>query len=643
MPMSNQESQGGFPVDYNKLRRRRRISPTDELDWHINSWIEERRAIILDVQESGHRVDSGKLDWLALDMAKRWMATHIGKSPIAWIERSVTFAAMLLDHRSRRFGRRVHTKKLNMEEFELGYTTGWSAFTDAGFQSFSPMEFKQALLSMIFATEWQRYLYDLLIRPPGEPPPIGCHFPTMYSEPDETVSNFVAQLAHCRPCGAFWELPSYDEWCRLGGRETCRNPLHCPHCHARNVTQLVNRVLLGPWNESRRSGRRLALIRLTVSTKELQLCRAELAADRADLGFDGWLRDSTDEYYADPGDDTKFRNISCNQSFAYTLTRVEIRAASNRLKQLKERCQRAGITGGICFHNIGPKKRNFQHELVVVGELSLNNNHFFDEFGRPETRSEDCQPVEYVLFSPGHKSSARLAIAGSSWKFNLDEVGATLNVAARRRCFTSLQQPRGLRGALAWQPLFLLAGNSFWSRWKAMRSMRFKGYQVFGNWKDLLASNRRHQADTQSFSGLLKKTDPLLTGQNRNPVYRLQQQIRRSQIHQTVLAQESGYSDAAVSQFVKHGFGSEALREALRQAMLRIAPEALGIGPKETLRFPSPQSVKDWLQAIGRNQSWLAFQLDWSRSKVTRLFNKQLKWSRDVSHAIASLAQRLEQ
>jgi hypothetical protein len=405
----NDQKPGGFPVDYRpKPLILRKASKEDHQDY-IDSWITDRRTAIFRVREHGDRVQSGMLDNLSLEMIHRWQIAKIGRSPVAWMERDVTSAAMLLDHRSRRFGRRVHSSKSRERDW-LDDMLSRSAECYEDFQPFSPQECQQANRAVVFAREWQRYLGTLLIRPPGAPPPATEPFPSCYSMPSASVSRIIAELAHCRPSGAFFYTRNDDDWIRSGGRPECRKPLNCPHCHARQTARLVERVGKGPWVESRQTGRQLVLVRVAVSTEGLQLSRFDLDEDRDRLGFDGWLRPSVEDYTASPGDETMIRNIDCNQSLDDSLTTIEVAQANQRLDQLVVRCQNAGMDGGIRFHAIGPKQRKFQHELSVVGEVTDENlSRFKAEFGVPRSHALlNDLPIECIVFAPSHTSAARV-------------------------------------------------------------------------------------------------------------------------------------------------------------------------------------------------------------------------------------------
>ena len=76
------------------------------------------------------------------------------------------------------------------------------------------------------------------------------------------------------------------------------------------------------------------------------------------------------------------------------------------------------------------------------------------------------RPIECVLLPGGYPHAARVLLAGTSWGFDLHGTGATLNRPAWH-CSWNERRERwvGLRGALAWPPLFLLNAVSFWSRY----------------------------------------------------------------------------------------------------------------------------------------------------------------------------------
>lgn len=618
----------GVPINYLKLRRHSLPRQSAALDEYIDDWIMQRRASIHDVREHGHRAEQGQLDALSLEMIERWNVSQIGRSPVAWMERSMTSAAMLLDFRSRRFGRRVNAKD-NWENNTLDSSLSSLEDNCENFTRPTYSEYQQALASLVFAREYQRYLNTLLIRPPGSVPPENAAFPSFWSEPDSYVKRILAEIAHCRPVGAFLTPFMEDEWTRLGGRHECRKRTLCPHCHARYFSRLVERVQQGPWSSNRRQGRRLVLVRVSVSTEQLGLSKSQQAIEREVTGLDGWLRPSTSHYEATPGEETTIRNIDCGQDLHTALTPHEVRAASEVQKQLRDFCIGNGLSGGICFHAIGPRQRAYLHELSVVGEVSDADAARFARALGIETRTPELAgvPIECVAFSPGHAGAPRLAIAGSSWKYDLDQIGASQNEFSRSR--TEWRHgPAGLRGACAWQPLFLMNSVAYWSRWKVLQDMKFKSHQPFGEWRSLLKSDREHDSVVQKKRKAQSK--PLAN----TPIRRIQRRIAAAGISQSDLATRAGVSRSAVSRFVKHGHGGLQLRDRLADALNTF-------GSLHSSRFTSADAVKQWLDDMNQTQRWLADNLQVSPAKVSRLLSGKTKWTPVFGTQVEELAERL--
>ncbi len=634
MPSENEPAQnpfGGIKVEYLNKKRSRLPKRSLTFDEYIDDWITERRAILHDIRENGERTKQGQLDELSMEMLERWSILQVGHSPTAWMERSTTATAMLQDFRSRRFGRRVHASE-NRERYFLDCSLSSLADSFESYKPLSPVEYQQALSALVFAREWLRYLDTHLVRPPGLPAPEYAAMPSFWSEPDCETKRVLAELEHCRPVGAFFTLGCHDQWVLHGGREECRKKLICPHCHSRNASRLVERVNDGPWAESRRNGRRIALVRLSVSTNELNLSRDRQSSDRESLGMKEWLRESTPFYDADPGDETRIRNIDYDQDLTTALTPYEVSTAQELQSQLLDICVQSGLSGGIRFHSIGPRFKKYLHELSVVGEVSERDlDRFSQAFGvaRGPCPEIDGSPIECVVFPTGHASSSRIAIAGTSWTFDLDQIGAMQNPLARSRTIWRRRGPVGLRGAFAWQPLFLLPIVAFWSRWRVLRHIKFKSYHAFGTWKSLLPSDRNYKSTVQKARQV---DNSKLT---HSPVLRTQRRIKNSGLSQSLLAERAGVSKSAVSRFIRHGHGSEALRNRLNDAM--------NLGSScENQRFPNAQSVKSWLSDISRNQQWLAEELGCSASKISRLLNGNSKWNAKFGTQVQELAVRLE-
>ncbi|MCA9030999.1 MAG: helix-turn-helix transcriptional regulator [Planctomycetaceae bacterium] len=616
----------GIPVDYLNARRPKLPERSPEFDDYVDQWIARRQSAIDDVRRRGERAPQGQLNELSMEMIDRWGLLQIGNSPKAWMERSTVFSALMMDFRSRQFGRRVLAKDSD-ERSWLGAELSCLEQRGEPYKRPTPAEEKQALTSVVFAREYQNYLNQLLIRPPGDPPPANSAFPSFYAEPDSEVKRIIAELAHCRPCGAFFTWYLSDEWMRAGGRKECRKRSICPHCHARHVTRLVERVEAGPWAVARRRGRHLAFVRMAVTSEELNLSLRQQEADREDAGLYGWLRPSPREYESDPGDETMIRNIDCDQDLNNTLTRHEVRKAQEIQQQLIELCASNGLHNGMGFHSVGPRQKYFMHELSVVGEVSeIDIIRFSQAFGIDQRVPEIVFFfIECVVFPRGYAGSARLALAGSSWRYDLDRIGATQNGPSLTRTCWPKFGPVGLRGACAWQPLFLMTGANFWSRWRVFQNMKFKSHQPLGEWRLLLKSDRKHLSAVQ-----MRRKD----GRERltyTPTRRLQRRIKTSGIRQVELAVLAGVSRSAVSRFVKHGYGSPQLQQRLAAALPII-------GVRSSTRFCSAKSVKHWLTEISRTQRWLANALDVSPSKVSRLLSGKANWETEFGMQVEALA-----
>lgn len=106
MPDPHQQP-GGFPAEYQAKRPRFDPAGPEGLNLLIYDWVSERRVAIKRIREHGERIGQGMLDRASASMSDRWVLTSVGNSAAAWIERACTFSAMLLDFRSRQFGRRV--------------------------------------------------------------------------------------------------------------------------------------------------------------------------------------------------------------------------------------------------------------------------------------------------------------------------------------------------------------------------------------------------------------------------------------------------------------------------------------------------------------------------------------------------------
>ena len=638
---------GGVEVDY-LATKPQKFRKTSALDDVINDLVNGIQFTIRQIRDVADEPSHGQLDFSANEAFERWNLLQVGHSRSAWMERGVIFAAMLLDHRSRQFGRQAQQKNSGWRSM-LDLHLGELAREDETFQRLSTVEYEQALFALVFSGQWQKYLNQLLIRPPGDPPPANAAFPQAWICPNDEVSRIITEMSYCRPVGAFFVPKPSNHWHQAGGRETCRKRLACPNCHATYAARLVHRVEQGPWRPERRHGKRLVFLRLAVSTEALidtavdvedycmQQTMHEEAVDNRDL-YQIRTTDYClfgDKYSGLPGDATMIANIDCDQSLNYTLTRHEVSVAHGLLKRLVRWCRRHGMAGGIQFHSIGPKGRNFLHELSVVGEIDDEHAANFMSIMCDEEHAQklNAQSIEFIVFAREHADAARLAIAGSSWKFNLKKVGAILNKFADSKCFT--HRPVGLRGAMAWQPLFLMAGVSFWSRYFVLRDMKLQTNRAFGNWRDLLASDRQHKSAVQK-----ERTKRSALDLRNSPATRLQRRLQRSLeqsfVTQSQLAIEANVSRSAVSRFVLHQYGSALLVSKLTGALecLEARQRAPMVEPPKTTLL-TPDDVRKKLRMIGKCQRWLASQLNCSPSKVSRRLAAKSPWTDNFGDRVA--------
>ena len=287
----------------------------------------------------------------------------------------------------------------------------------------------------------------------------------------------------------------------------------------------------------------------------------------------------TPNYDSSPGDQTMIRNINVNQPIESALTPHELSTATKISKQLMKRCREAGMEGGLRFHSIGPKGRQFKHELAIVGEVRSRNIDCFASFFGAGDRNSNApalagEPIECVV-APEYSDAARLFIAGSSWKFDLNSINAKLNITAserthwlRRQGFEDAAMCAGLRGAPAWQPLFLFSSVAFWSRYAVLKATKFKSYHPFGKWLKLLPTDKQFRTAVQ------KKRDQfvncrLITEDKRELVSELRRAKEKSELSTCEIARRTNVSKSAISRLFNDGYGSRELAMKVQQVVLR--------------------------------------------------------------------------
>lgn len=613
-----QPKSAAAPFYTRRPKFRRLPSNTPELEDYVAEWIAERQSAIGQLVVHGARAPEGRLWWLADDPLRRWHVLDVGNGRTAWMERAITSAATLMDFRTRNLSRRLRDREDPAAAFCL---------LDEEEQS-SPAQRQQVRTALTFASEWERYLVQLMIAP----------WPATTPEDRLPLNLLTAKLAHCRPVGAFFTHFLDDEWTEAGGREVCRKPLICPHCHARQTTRLVQRVEAGPWAETRRKGKHLVMFRIKIPTSSLDLDLDRLRQEQEPHA--SWI-EAEPEYSSDCPEEAMINRIGSDQDLAQTLTRCEMDAAASILTNLVQSAKDLGMEGGLRIHQVGPRMteagRRFLHELSVVGEIPsrdlacLSEYMGVDDDDKRNVPQIAGQTIECVTVRGNCPDAARVLLAGTACDFSLKKIGARHNAAVK---------PKGLRGTMAWPPLFLFSASSWWSRYIVLARRRHQTYRSFGSWKDRLPADRDFRSPVEEHRWRAEG-GPLREGWARDPIHRLNYFLREKDISRAALARAAGVSKAAVTRLLRDRHGSQQLIEKLQKALRDLAP------PKNSdeaslCKFESAQEVKDWMEFWGRSISWLAREIGWSRSKVSRILSGRSQWNPDLGCLATDVAHEIQ-
>lgn len=652
---------------------------------YVEGWINENQSVLRRLREQPNQFLDG--DGALVEQARksldRWWLTNVGTTSGCWVERAVTSSAMLLDWRVARIGRRLKDCD-SWEEFWASDQGFWitekpgTADSDPAYDKARRHAVKAACA---FAVEWQRYLLQLLLRPPRDPnmaspdpsrEPLAafndCYFPC----PDSRVARVLADLAHCRPAGAFFEAVGRgewirdhaelidqfadagwpgqaDDWLRLGGRPECRRPVLCPHCYARMVRRLVERIEAGPWRSGRRRSSRLVLLRVGIPTSSMRMDEGRLAGERRGLEFDKWLRlsDRIRDYTPATREEAMVRFVDMEQHLSDTLTPTEIAVARQALRTLLDWAKELGITGGISTHTIGPQGRQYRHELCIVGEIRLRDAEQLSGFrqsvelgGGYLEKAIFGQPIECVLMPRSLPSASRYLVAGTGWGTDLDLVGAEVNAEARRHThiYGRAGEPAGLRGALAWQPLYLLSGAAFWSRAALLTTPgSYRHYAAFGTWIDELTSEAQFDTRSKKFE---RSRSVQLGSRRKDPALHLRRRFGELNCSVATVAELAGCHRSTVDKLFRTGRGSPTLVAQVREALgaIQARQERFREVPR---KFRGPAEVKDWLKQMGKSQAWLAQQIGWTAVRVTRQLTGVTAWSSDFQYRLHALVRQL--
>ncbi len=659
---------------------------------YLENWIHQHRAVLQQLRELPMSLEDTDRAMVkqARTLMDRWRIDNVGTTTGCWIERDVTASALLMDYRVKRFGRRLKQNNSWEEYWALGENLGilgdTNELTDK--TQFSNAQRNAVVAACAFAVEWQEYLLWLLCRPPQDPhvaPPDPTGDPLMafwdyhFPYPDSRAARILVELGHCRPVGAFFDLAGRndwtadnrdiidefhnsgwpgqkDDWLRLGGAMECGRPTVCPHCHARMVRRLVERINKGPWKPGRRRNRQLILLRVSIPTPSLNLNEDRLALERLRLGYDRWLRlsDLDRDYTPVTREEAKVRHIDMDQFITDTLAPTEIEVARQVGRELLSWAKEIGITGGVKTHTIGPRESQFHHEICIVGEIQFHDEaekqRFFERVGIGDGHAQKTvcgQNIECVIMPKGMRSAPRFLVAGTGWGTDLDLVGGEVNAEARRHTHISGREgePAGLRGALAWQPLFLLSGASFWTRTALLTAPgKYRQYAAFGSWIGKIPPDKNFEPQSKKYqrNQQVSKKSVRQGSRRKNPALYVRRQFQKLKGTVTVaeIAKVADCHRSTMDLLLREGKGSPELIEKAMRAIEQIQNQTHA-AIEAPQKFEEPEEVRRWLKQIGKSQRWLAEQIDWPHTKVLRRLKSQTAYSQDIQYAVHDLARRL--
>jgi hypothetical protein len=265
---------------------------------------------------------------------------------------------------------------------------------------------------------------------------------------------------------------------RNGGKKNirgCGYPRLCPWCHARKVVRLHEVIRLGPLKEP--------------SGKYLLLGKPRPFAEISG-GIDGsweqadWLAYTSDEkvrgHYGRYFGRSAGRAAETKKVLADTLL-----AAAREL----------GAIGGLLTHQLGSAQlgngqRSFLHDLGLVAQLDsevglallkdTGGTAMWESVEPLQATSELTMNVRWLVLPADQPTSLRVALAGSS---------ASSLRKLRRQAEEGLEGDEGhsfgIRGALNWQPTFLLDDQMWVPYVQEIEKQRL--YLPFGSWQDSMA------------------------------------------------------------------------------------------------------------------------------------------------------------
>jgi hypothetical protein len=433
--------------------------PDEELDQivdvDIGSFEEMDDADDADVDENEDTEDDAYLDPFeagvdpdAKGAVERWKIVVVGHRPEDHLARDSLYSALLHDHRATWFRRYLKRPSAWMEA--LVAHIGDKA------------DRRRALLCVLL--DYQHKLH------------LARQYPTLvgeYGDPDDY--KFFPRVWRCAPY-------TVQVVRRNGGRlniRGCGYPRLCPWCFARKVVEVSEVLRQGPLKN--------------VAGKYLLLGKPNPFAEPF-RGIDGqydhadWLAYTQGEtvrghfarYYG--------RNPGRMRETKRALSHALLAAA----KQL-------GAAGGLLTHQVGSAlvttsgQLTFLHDLGLVAELTAETaGSLRQDMGGATWVSTEAVgttgiseiTVRWRILPADEKSSLRVALAGRFGKASHGPAGASETSENEAQDDASI--PRGMRGALSWQPTMFLDDQMWLPYVLEIRKQRL--YEGFGTWRHSLAA-----------------------------------------------------------------------------------------------------------------------------------------------------------
>jgi hypothetical protein len=368
-----------------------------------------------------------ELGYNAKKSVKDWVIRGVGKRPHDFIARDVLFGSLFRDHRVPWFHRYVRCPSQWMQEIVRDL----------------PDECRLPALEYL-ALHYQHKLHlarmvEMADKEFGE---------------DSKEMKTIGRLWKCTPSTVMVARSKPRSWCIP--MQSCGLYHLCPWCFARKVTVLYDCIRTNVLADV--AGKHLLLAKMTYAEPLFGRGEEYRVEDVCSMKASGWVRDYYGRYY---GRD-KTRAI---ESRNYVITRM-----ADALPKL---------TGGVMAYQLGSSelngRRSFLHDVGAVGVIGDATQSYFQgslDSGDPvrmARKIEDDLVLNLLVVPADHTSALRTMLTGTSFGFK----GKTFGMEEGAL-------PKGISGALSWQPAFLLDDHVWFSYLEAVKHQRL--YRPFGDW-----------------------------------------------------------------------------------------------------------------------------------------------------------------